>query len=94
MDDLRRRQEQARSSRKEKKCTQACSIQQAFIADMVRSVDRQGEVLIWCRKSFGLCATRNGIKTDDLLQARESGHRRTWTDAEKYSGSSRRQNSC
>ena len=29
---------------------------------MVRRMDRQGEVLIWCRKMLGICKTENGPK--------------------------------
>ena len=42
---------------------------------MVRSIDRQGEVLIWCRKCFGLRTAENGTKSNELLQARASGHK-------------------
>ena len=33
--------------------------------DVVRRMDRQGEVVIWCRKMLGLCTTENGTKTDE-----------------------------
>ena len=39
---------------------------------LVRRVDRQGEVLIWCR----LCEAESGTKIDVLLQAGVSRHNR------------------
>ena len=41
---------------------------------MVRRMDRQGEVLIWCRKCSGYARQKNGTKTDELLQAGANGH--------------------
>ena len=42
--------------------------------DSVGRVDRQCEVLIWCRKMLGSREAEIGTKIDDLLQARASGH--------------------
>ena len=36
--------------------------------DLVRRMDRQGEVLIRCRR-FGICEAKNGTKTRQLLLA-------------------------
>ena len=44
--------------------------------DLVRRMDNQGEVLIWCRKMFGLCEAKNGTEIDDLLEAGAGGHQR------------------
>ena len=35
--------------------------------DLVRRMDRQGEVLIWCRKVFGICEAKNGTKESEML---------------------------
>ena len=35
--------------------------------DLVRRIDRQGEVLIWCRKSSGYARQRKGPKTEFKL---------------------------
>ena len=35
---------------------------------MVRRINRQGEVLTWCRKVFGKCEAKNGTKASELLQ--------------------------
>ena len=43
----------------------------------MRRVDRQGEVLIWCRKCSG-CARQS----DELLQAAASGHQRVRQNVE------------
>ena len=46
--------------------------------DMARRTDMQGEVLSCCQNMLGLRTTENGTKTDELLQARASGHNRAW----------------
>ena len=61
--------------------------------DLVRRVDRQGEVLIRCRKCSGY-ARQNGTKIDELLQAGESGHKRALEKVETNSDPRRRPNSC
>ena len=48
--------------------------------DKVRRLDRQGEVLIWCRKMNRLCEAKDGTQVDGLLQAGESGHKRIRQD--------------
>ena len=44
--------------------------------DMVRRMDRQGEVLIWCGEMFSICEAKNGTEIDEVLQAGASGHQR------------------
>ena len=39
------------------------------------------------QKMLYLCATKNGTKTDEPLQAGESGHKGIWKEVETYSGS-------
>ena len=51
--------------------------------DLVRRMDRQGEVLIWCWKCSGYARQKNGTETDELLQAGTNGHQRIWKNAEK-----------
>ena len=36
--------------------------------DLVRRMDRQGEVRIWCRKCSELREAKNGTETNELLQ--------------------------
>ena len=60
---------------------------------MVRRRNRQGEVVIWCRKMFWLCATKNGTKTDELLQAAGNGHKRIQKNVNVNSDLGRRQSS-
>ena len=60
---------------------------------MVRRMDRQREVLIWCRKCSP-CETENGTEIDELLQAGASGHKRVWQDVKTNSDSRRRQDPC
>ena len=43
--------------------------------DVVRGMDQQGKVLIWCRKMLGPCETENGAKINELLQVGESRHK-------------------
>ena len=40
---------------------------------MVRRVDRQGEVLIWCRKRFGYARQRMGPKLMDCCKPKKRG---------------------
>ena len=61
---------------------------------MVRGVDRQGEVLIWCMKMLGTRETENGTQIEELLPARASGHQRAWQDVETYPDPRRRQGPC
>ena len=35
--------------------------------DLVRRMDRQGEVLIWCRDVFGICEAKSGTETNELF---------------------------
>ena len=56
---------------------------------MVRRMDRQGELLRWCRKSSG-CARLEWDETDELLQTGTEGHQRIWQNAVKNSNSQRR----
>ena len=49
--------------------------------DKVRKLDRQGDLLIWCRKMHGLCEAKDGTQVYELLQAGESGHKRIRQDA-------------
>ena len=44
--------------------------------DVVRRMDRQGEVLIWCRKCW-ICEAKNGTLTDELLKPDAMGTRCT-----------------
>ena len=53
--------------------------------DLVRRMDRQGEVLIRCRKMLWLCATKNGTKADELLQVGASRHKRIQKDVKTNS---------
>ena len=53
--------------------------------DTVRKLDRQGDLLIWCRKMHGLCEAKDGTQVDELLQAGESGHKRIRQDAKNES---------
>ena len=62
--------------------------------DLVRRTDKQGEILIWCRKCSGTCETEIGIKIDELLQAGASGHKRARQNVKTNSGSRRWQGSC
>ena len=52
---------------------------------MVRVMDRQGDVLIWCRKCSGCARQRMGPKIDELLQVGEGGHKGIWKDVETNS---------
>ena len=40
---------------------------------MVRRMDRQGEVLILCRKMLGIRTTENGTRTDDCCKPEQVG---------------------
>ena len=62
--------------------------------DLVRRVDRQGEVLIRCRKCSALCEAKNGTEIDELLQAAASRHERAWQDVKTNSDSRRRHGPC
>ena len=59
---------------------------------MVRSMDWQGEVLIWCRKCSGSARQRMGPNIDELLQAGASGHKKY--GKETNPDSRRRQGPC
>ena len=54
--------------------------------DMVRRTDRQGEVLIWCRKCSGYSRQKMGRQVDEQLEAGASGHRRARRNVDTYSG--------
>ena len=43
---------------------------------MVGRMDRQGEVLILCRKVLGLCEAKTGTNIEELLQSGASRHQR------------------
>ena len=45
--------------------------------DMARRMDGQGESVDMLQKMLSLCATKNGTKIDEPLQAGERGHKRT-----------------
>ena len=51
--------------------------------DLVRRMDRQGEVLIWCNKVFGIREAKNRTKTNELLQTGTDGHQRIWQNDAK-----------
>ena len=61
--------------------------------DLVRRVDRQGEVLILVQEMLGLCETMNPTKIDELLQAAASGRQGTWQAIKTNTDSRRRQGS-
>ena len=48
--------------------------------DLVRRVDRQGQVLIWCKRCSGYARQKMGPKLMKLLQAGASGHKRVRQD--------------
>ena len=50
--------------------------------DLVRRMDRQGEVLIWCRKCSGYARQRMGTEANELLHAGTDGHQRIWQNGE------------
>ena len=62
--------------------------------DMARRIRWAGRSFDLVQKMLGVRTTENGTKTDDLLQARASGHKRAWQNVETNSGSLRWQDTC
>ena len=56
------------------------------VHDLVRRMDRQEEILILVQKMLRLREAKNGTETEELLQARASGHKRVWQNVKTDSG--------
>ena len=57
--------------------------------DLVRRMDRQEEVLIWCKLCSGYARQRMGPKACELLKTGTNGHQRIWQNDEKNQNSRR-----
>ena len=55
--------------------------------DLVRKIDRQGEISIWCRKCSGYARQRMGPKLVNCCRPEQIGHPRVWQNVEKNSNS-------
>ena len=53
--------------------------------NMMRRMDRHGDVLIWCRKCSGYARQRMEAKLMNCCKP--DGHQRLWKDVETNSGS-------
>ena len=62
--------------------------------DLLRRMDKQGEIFDMVQEMPRLCETENGAQIDELLQAGASGHTRAWRNVENNSNSRRWQSSC